>query len=83
MYSELYVKILGTAEFQLRPGNLLDNIFVTLVMARDKIFKQFLKHIYDINKPCDEVLGAAQFTEQTMHNCQKLSKVVKSCHKLS
>ena len=28
------------------------------------------------NKPCDEVLGAAQFTERTMHKCQKLSKVV-------
>ena len=29
MYSELYIKILGTAEFQLRPGNLPDNIFGT------------------------------------------------------
>ena len=29
-----------------------------------------------LNKPCDEVLGAAQFTERTMHQCQ-------SCHKLS
>ena len=42
------------------------------------------------NKPYDEVLGAAQFTEYTMHqlskdvkSCQKLSKVVKSCQKLS
>ena len=39
------------------------------------------------NKPYDEVLGAAQFTERTMSkvvkSCQKLSKVVKSCQKLS
>ena len=45
------------------------------------------------NKPYDEVLGAAQFTERTsvsgqklskiVKNCQKLSKVVKSCQKLS
>ena len=33
------------------------------------------------NKPYDEVLGAAQFTERTMH--APMSKVVKSCHKLS
>ena len=25
------------------------------------------------NKPYDEILGAAQFTECTMHQCQKLS----------
>ena len=25
------------------------------------------------NKPCDEVLGATQFTEHTMHQCQKLA----------
>ena len=36
------------------------------------------KHQCFNNKPCDEVLGAAQFTERTMHKCQKLSKVVKS-----
>ena len=35
------------------------------------------------NKPYNEVLGAAQFTERTMQQCQKLSKVVISCHKLS
>ena len=35
------------------------------------------------NKPYDEVLGAAQFTERTSISCQKLSKVVKSCQKLS
>ena len=32
------------------------------------------------NKPYDKVLGAAQFTEHTMH---QLSKVVISCQKLS
>ena len=36
-----------------------------------------------LNKPCDEVLGAAQFKESTMHKCRKLSTVVKSCQKLS
>jgi len=35
------------------------------------------------NKPYDEVLGAAQFTERTSISCQELSKVVKSCQKLS
>ena len=39
------------------------------------------------NKPYDEVLGAAQFTELTMSKaviiCHKLSLVVISCHKLS
>ena len=39
--------------------------------------------LYQNNKPYDEVLGAAQFTEQTSISCQKLSKVVKSCQKLS
>ena len=50
----------------------------------------------NLNKPYDEVLGAAQFTERTsiscqkltklskvVKSCQKLPKVVKSCHKLS
>ena len=35
------------------------------------------------NKPYDEVLGAAQFTERTSISCQKLSNVVKSCQKLT
>ena len=34
------------------------------------------------NKPYDEVLGAAQFTERTSISCQKLSNVVKSGQKL-
>ena len=38
---------------------------------------------FPLNKPYDEVLGAAQFTERTSISCQKLSKVVKSCQKLS
>ena len=42
-----------------------------------------LKEKLKVNKPCDEVLGAAQFTEHTMRQCQKLSKVVKSCQELS
>ena len=29
--------------------------------------------LFVINKPYDEVLGAAQFTERTMQKCQKLS----------
>ena len=50
--------------------------------------------IVHLNKPYDEVLGAAQFTEsinvkicrnvsKVVKSCQKLSKVVKSCQKLS
>ena len=31
----------------------------------------------------DEVLGAAQFTERSSISCQKMSKAVISCHKLS
>ena len=39
-----------------------------LVCCRD------LSHVvFNKNKPCDEVLGAAQFTERAMHQCQKLS----------
>ena len=44
---------------------------------------KYIQTKYSQNKPCDEVLGAAQFTERTMHQCQKMSKVVISCHKLS
>ena len=42
------------------------------VFIQDNLFFKFIG-----NKPCDKVLGAAQFTDRTM------SKVVKSCHRLS
>ena len=34
------------------------------------------KVLVNKNKPYDEVLGAAQYTERTMHQCPKLSSVV-------
>ena len=40
--------------------------------------KLFLETLHE-NKPYDEVLGAAQFTECTSISCQKLSKIVKIC----
>ena len=56
------------------------SIFVSiLVLTKLNTNKLYIK----INKPYDEVLGAAQFTERTSISCQKLSKVVKSCQKLS
>ena len=46
-------------------------------------FKEWSLRYFYKNKPCDEVLGAAQVTERTVHKCQKLSKDVKSCQQLS
>ena len=65
-------------------GSLLVNMFerrppVKTSMSHDEAegIISFQKYILTINchanKPCDEVLGAAQFTERTM------SKVVKKC----
>ena len=49
------------------------------------MMKRFCPHyaIILLNKPYDEVLGAAQITERTSISCQKLSKVVKCCQMLS
>ena len=54
MYSELYVKILGTAEFQLRPGNLPDNIFGTRHHIKN-IYILFFKIKYMTVSFCDTI----------------------------
>ena len=63
-------KLLG----EKRGGPILSHFSATVFdISRGKIMVYFQK-----NKPYDEVLGAAQFTERTSISCQKLSKVVTS-----
>ena len=60
--------------------NIIDSFQVYRIGFISVMYEENKIHI---NKPYDEVLGAAQFTESTSISCQKLQKGFKGCQKVS